>query len=385
MQAVTVQVWALGDAARCLNGESAATAARDVVAAGNAPVMMLGDLVAPTGSVSEFANCFDPVWGALKPRMKPTPGNHEYNTTNAAGYYGYFDPIAPYYSWSINGWQMYSINSMCEQHGGCGPGSPQYVWLEGRLRADTNICQAAYWHHPRWSQGQFGNIAKMAPLYELLDRYDVELLFAGNDNGDYMRYPPINASGTVDPDGVTEFIAGTGGVIGSYYYTGNAPAPLVRRHGTLGAVLTDLTPTSWSTRFVAEAGSTFTDSASGTCFDGDPPPGDVATPVATVTTPASNARVPSPVSFAGQATDDVGVDRVRIAIRDRATLRWRQPDGTWATTFRQFDATLSARGSASTGWSISMTLPPGSYGVSARAVDTAGKRQDPDAWVTFTV
>ena len=32
-----------------------------------------------------------------------------------------------------------------------------------------------------------------------------------------------------------------------------------------------------------------------------------------------------------------------------------------------------------------MPLPNGSYGLSARAVDTAGKVDSTDAWVTFTV
>ncbi len=90
------------------------------------------------------------------------------------------------------------------------------------------------------------------------------------------------------------------------------------------------------------------------------------------------------MAFSGQATDDVGVDRVRVAIRDQATRLWLQSNGTWAATFRQFDATLWSRGAASTGWTFSRALPAGQYGVSVRAVDTSAKPQTPDTWVTFS-
>lgn len=385
--AATVHVWAFGDHSRCPNGQGANPAARDVVAVDNAPLLMLGDQATPSGSIDEYNNCFDPVWGALKPRMKPVPGNHEYNTPGAAGYFEYFDPIPKYYAWEINGWRMYALNSMCGYAGGCSATGLQYRWLEAELRTHPGVCQAAYWHHPRWSQGGHGNIDKMAPVYDLLVRYGVELLLVAHENGVYERYRALDANGVADPRGVTEFVVSTGGVDdGAGEVVPNPPSPVAREDGTMGALRLDLTPSSWSARFVPEAGESYSDSASGTCFDeGDPPPGDTAPPTSSVTSPARNTKVPSPVAFSGQATDDVGVDRVRVAIRDQATRLWLQSNGTWAATFRQFDATLSSRGAASTGWTFSRALPAGQYGVSVRAVDKSAKQQTPDTWVTFSV
>jgi len=267
-QAAPTPIWVVADLVRCRTGVSNSPGARDVVAAIDARIVMPGDLVSPDGATAEFTGCFDPLWGRFKERTRPTPGNHEYKTDRGAAYYDYFGGIAPYYAWTARGWRMYSLNSMCGYHGGCGVGSPMYRWLEADLRAHDRPCEAAYWHHPRWSQGAQGNIERMAPLYALLDRYDVELLFVGNENGVYQRYPALGRRGRPTARGVTEFVVSTGGVTdGAGVVTPNLPAPVVREDGTLGALLLSLAPASWQADFVAEAGSSFTDHAAGRCFE----------------------------------------------------------------------------------------------------------------------
>ena len=43
------------------------------------------------GSPAEFRDCYDPTWGRVKDRTElPVPGNHDYDTPNAAGYRDYF-------------------------------------------------------------------------------------------------------------------------------------------------------------------------------------------------------------------------------------------------------------------------------------------------------
>jgi hypothetical protein len=83
------------------------------------------------------------------------------------------------------------------------------------------------------------------------------------------------------------------------------------------------------------------------------------------------------VRFAGTATDDRGVQRVRVSLRDGDTGRYLQPDGTMAAAFATLDATLASPGARTTGWSLGVTLPtPGNWAFSAVAVDSAGQ-QDP--------
>lgn len=83
------------------------------------------------------------------------------------------------------------------------------------------------------------------------------------------------------------------------------------------------------------------------------------------------------LDLAGTATDDKGVQGVRVALRDSDTGRYVQPDGTMAAAFATVNATLATPGETSTTWSLPIDLPgPGSFGVEAWALDTAGQ-QDP--------
>jgi acid phosphatase type 7 len=71
-----------------------------------ASVFTLGDNVYSNGTSQEFTDCYNPSWGNYKARTRPVPGNHDYNTPNATGYYGYFgtkagDPSKGYYSYDL--------------------------------------------------------------------------------------------------------------------------------------------------------------------------------------------------------------------------------------------------------------------------------------------
>ena len=53
-------------------------------------IVALGDLAYRHGTAQEFATCYDPVWGRHKARTRPSPGNHEYETSGAQPYFDYF-------------------------------------------------------------------------------------------------------------------------------------------------------------------------------------------------------------------------------------------------------------------------------------------------------
>jgi len=52
-------------------------------------VFTTGDNAYFQGSSQNFSQCYDPFWGRHKGRTRPTPGNHDYETPGAAGYFGY--------------------------------------------------------------------------------------------------------------------------------------------------------------------------------------------------------------------------------------------------------------------------------------------------------
>ncbi|MFF5074895.1 Ig-like domain-containing protein [Micromonospora olivasterospora] len=81
------------------------------------------------------------------------------------------------------------------------------------------------------------------------------------------------------------------------------------------------------------------------------------------------------LDLAGTATDDKGVQAVRVALRDLDTGRYVQPNGTMAANFATVNATLASPGATSTTFTLSIDLPTkGEYSVEAWAVDTAGQQ-----------
>jgi outer membrane protein assembly factor BamB len=94
------------------------------------------------------------------------------------------------------------------------------------------------------------------------------------------------------------------------------------------------------------------------------------------------------VALAGAATDDEGVTKVLLAVRDRNTGRWWDPaTGSWGTTFSQFAAALGSPGAASTSWSATVPVPAagGLYELQAEAVDGDGQHDPIVALVSFGV
>jgi acid phosphatase type 7 len=257
-----------GDIARCTSpGNPEATA--KLLDGISGTVYTTGDNAYESGSATEFANCYHPTWGRHKARTRPSPGNHEYYTPGATGYFGYFgsaagDPLKGYYSYDLGEWHIISLNSMCENVGGCGATSPMVTWLKSDLAAHPTACTLAYFHHPLFSSGPHGNQTKMRPTWDALYAANADVVLNGHDH-DYERFAPQTPSGAADPArGIREFVVGTGG--GSHYGIVNVqPNSQVRNTDTYGVLKLTLHPTSYDWQFVPESGKTFTDSGSTSC------------------------------------------------------------------------------------------------------------------------
>jgi hypothetical protein len=224
----------------------------------------LGDNVYPDGTASQFANIYDPAWGSFKSRTKPLPGNHDYNTSNAAGYRGYFgytntEPL--YYHFEAGGWQVYMLDSQQQM----GTASAQYAWLEDQLAANPDNCVAAFWHHPLASTGEYApGINKVRAAWTLLQQSGGDIVLVGHEHA-YERWSKINADRQADPAGMRQVVVGTGGV-GFRPFTMNAPSALeVRQNDTHGVLELTLSEGSYSAKFIPVAGKTGTDSFSGSC------------------------------------------------------------------------------------------------------------------------
>ncbi|HSK85986.1 MAG TPA: metallophosphoesterase [Rubrobacter sp.] len=212
-------VVAAGDIAACATEGDEATAR--LVGGIEGTVLTLGDNAYPDGSGENFAECYDPSWGQFKVRTKPSPGNHEYETAGASGYFDYFDyfgdaagdPDEGYYSYDLGSWHIVALNSNCgEGEIRCGPGSPQVQWLEEDLAAnDEEACTLAYFHHPLFTSGEYRpGIERVEHLWEILYAAGVDVVLNGHDHN-YQRFAPQDPQGRADPeDGIRQFVVGTG-------------------------------------------------------------------------------------------------------------------------------------------------------------------------------
>jgi PKD repeat protein len=105
---------------------------------------------------------------------------------------------------------------------------------------------------------------------------------------------------------------------------------------------------------------------------GDVPPNGLISPSGTVT----GVQVLH-LDLAGTATDDFGVESVRVSIEDRDTNRFLQPNGTMAASFATRDAVLETPGGTTTNWTLPVDLPTeGDWAITVFAFDTSGQ-QDP--------
>jgi hypothetical protein len=266
-QAASMVMVGAGDIARCSSTGDEATA--KLLESISGTVFTTGDNAYNSGSTSEFSNCYGPSWGRHKARTKPSPGNHEYYTADASGYFGYFgaavgDPKKGYYSYTLGDWHIVALNSMCEKVGGCGATSPMVSWLKNDLAANPSTCTLAYFHHPLFSSGMHGNQTKMRPTWEVLYAANADVVVSGHDHN-YERFTPQNPQGRADTSrGIREFVVGTGG--GSLRSFGTIrPNSEVRNATTYGVLKLTLNPTSYAWNFVPVAGKTFTDSGTTSC------------------------------------------------------------------------------------------------------------------------
>ena len=87
-EAAGVVLVGAGDIASCSSrGDEATAKLLDSI---SGTVFTTGDNAYESGTAARFADCYDPGWGRDKVRARPVPGNHDYGTTGASGYFGYF-------------------------------------------------------------------------------------------------------------------------------------------------------------------------------------------------------------------------------------------------------------------------------------------------------
>ena len=251
-----------GDIADC--GLQGAEATARLLDALPGTFFTLGDNAYPSGTLLDYARCYEPTWGRHLERTRPSPGNHDYETPSASAYFSYFGeragpPGLGYYSFRIGSWQVISLNSEIAMS----PGSAQLAFLRAEL-AIRSRCTLAYWHRPLFSSGPNGDYPLARDLWRALYEFDADVILSGHDHL-YERFAPQDPDGLADPRrGIRQFVVGTGGGLPS-------PIPTIRRPNSelvfsgWGVLKLTLGEGSYQWEFVPTAAGALLDSGTGAC------------------------------------------------------------------------------------------------------------------------
>jgi hypothetical protein len=214
-----------------------------------AAVLALGDNQYQHGSLSSYRRSYGRTWGAFRSITYPVPGNHDYETRRARGYYRYFGRRAHrhpgYYSYEIGEWHLVALNSETTP-------KRETRWLRRDLHRDGHRCDLVYWHEPRWSSGvEHGGTRAVAGWWHTLYRSGVDVVLNGHEHN-YERFAQLSAGGRKRSNGVREFVVGTGGY---YLYRLGRPAHgSQRRLVAHGVLALGLRPSSYQWRFLKAGG-----------------------------------------------------------------------------------------------------------------------------------
>lgn len=309
---------AAGDISPASLGAQVDTANQIAQISGLNAVLVLGDNQYPDGLLNDFNNYYNPTWGRFKSITRPVPGNHEYHTANAAGYFDYFNGlgvnIGPagdrskggYYSFNISSWHFIALNSECGKSNdtNCNM-TNQISWLNSDLAANqSKVCTLAYWHNPRFSSAQHHSNTRTAPFWDSLYNYRADIVLSGHDHV-YERFAPQRPDQTYDPvNGIREWVAGMGGA--GLYSWGATERNSEFRNNTLHGILKlTLHSTSYDWQFIDKTG-VVRDQGSSSCAIGSgvtptsgpylsPTVHPTSTPVQP-TNPVNPTRTPTPMA-----------------------------------------------------------------------------------------
>jgi len=252
-----------GDIANCDSpGDEATARLLDTI---EGTVFTAGDNAYMNGSAAQFRDCYNPGWGKHRDRTYPTPGNHDYETSNATGYYDYFGSRAGprnggYYAYDVANWRVYALNSEFDKVPNLA--QMQMDWLKSEFASRPAPCSIAIWHKPLYTSGPNGENPHMRDIFKLLYDNGVDVVLNGHDHI-YERFAPQDANGRLDPArGIRQFTVGTGGV--ATYTNPRVAQNSEKIFSVWGVLMLTLNSNSYEWEFIS-VDPGFRDTGSGSC------------------------------------------------------------------------------------------------------------------------
>lgn len=196
-------------------------------------VVHVGDLAYSDGTFQEFEDEYFGVNAPLMARLPffPTPGNHDYNTDNAAAYVaGIAAPncgvpaadVGRYYSFNWGNAHFVSVDSNLLA---TSRASAMLAWLDADLAATDCYWRIVFLHHTPYPTGFHLGDPICAAVQQLvnpiIESHGVQLLLAGHEHG-YERTFPLTGGQVVSSSSPSTTYVVTGGGGGALESVGSS-------------------------------------------------------------------------------------------------------------------------------------------------------------------
>ncbi len=122
----------------------------------------------------------------------------------------------------------------------------------------------AIWHQPLFSSGTQSETPGMQTFWRDLYAVGADIILNGH-NHNYERFALQDPFQNPVPNGIREFVVGTGGASLDTSTKPMAVNEEVRSAAAYGYIKLTLKTNSYDWEFIAQPGNSFTDSGSGTC------------------------------------------------------------------------------------------------------------------------
>ncbi len=231
-------------------------------------LFLLGDLQYQDGKSEDFQKFFGSTWQQFNSLAYPTPGNHDYLTPGATGYFNFYQNFyknkqnKDYYSFNIGPWHLISLNSNCWAVAGCLADTPQEKWLVKDLQDNPSKCTLAFWHHPFYTSGRQENLTAYRDFWKDLYNSGADVVLNGHEHL-YERFAPQDNLGNKNDKGIREFVVGTGG-INLYSFQKIQPNSEFRDNKDFGVLKLTLHSSSYDWQFISIDNQVL-DAGSGQC------------------------------------------------------------------------------------------------------------------------
>src|SRR5439155_2445433 len=187
-------------------------------------VIHLGDIAYYNGTFAQFQSGYFDYYRTLMSYVPffPTPGNHDYESNNAAAYLAVhavpqegvpMEDRGRYYSFDWGNAHFVSLDTNLPLEQAVEGAGPMLEWLEQDLKATRQFSRIVFFHHPPYAaglnQGEIRCAWAREHISPILEAHGVQLVLSGHEHS-YQRSYAIRNQAVVKANQGTVYITSGG-------------------------------------------------------------------------------------------------------------------------------------------------------------------------------